>query len=74
MVGGDVRRSLAAVADLLARVDDAAAPVPAMGADAGGVVTHVVGCLAFYAHDLVAGPARSPRWTWRAVPTPTWVG
>jgi hypothetical protein len=54
--GDDVRRSLAAVADLLTRVGDAAAPVPAMDADVRGVVTHVGSCLAFYAHDLVAGP------------------
>jgi hypothetical protein len=56
-VGGNhVRRSLAAVGDLLARVDDVAAPVPAGGADVGRVVGHVSTCLAFYAHDLVAGP------------------
>ncbi|MCW2574303.1 MAG: uncharacterized protein JWR66_333, partial [Modestobacter sp.] len=54
--GDDVRRSLAAVADLLTRVGDPAAPVPVMGADVRAVVTHVSGCLAFYAHDLVAGP------------------
>ena len=56
MNGEDLRRSLAAVGDLLAQVDDAAAPVPAMGADVGRVVAHVGSCLAFYAHDLVAGP------------------
>jgi hypothetical protein len=54
--GDDVRRSIAAVRGVLAQVTDVAAPVPAMGDDAGAVVAHVGSCLAFYAHDLVAGP------------------
>jgi hypothetical protein len=56
VTGDHVRAALAAVRDVLARVPDAATPVPAMDADAGRVVAHVAGCLAFYAHDLVAGP------------------
>jgi hypothetical protein len=52
----DVRRAAAAARTVLDRVEDGAAPVPAMGTDVAGVVAHVAACLSWYAHDLVAGP------------------
>lgn len=51
-----VRTAVAAVRDLLARVPDGEAAVPVMGTSVTGVAQHLVSCLAWYAHDLVAGP------------------
>ncbi|SNS37597.1 Mycothiol maleylpyruvate isomerase N-terminal domain-containing protein [Geodermatophilus pulveris] len=57
MTGDDVRAAVAAARGLLGRVGDGAAEVPALGTSVAGVVAHVAGSLAWYAHDLVAGPA-----------------
>ena len=54
--GDDVRRAAAAARTVLGEVGDGGTPVPAMGTDVSGVVAHVSACLAWYAHDLVAGP------------------
>ncbi|KQS66150.1 hypothetical protein [Modestobacter sp. Leaf380] len=53
----ELRAALAAALDLLAAVPDGTVRVPAVGTDVSGVVAHVAGCLSWYAHDLVAGPA-----------------
>jgi hypothetical protein len=54
--GNAVRVAVTAVRDLFARVPDGAAAVPVMGASVTAVAQHLVSCLAWYAHDLVAGP------------------
>jgi hypothetical protein len=62
----DLRSASAAAQELLGRVPDFAAPVPAMDGDVRGVVVHIAQCLVWYAHDLVAGPTESPG------PMPAW--
>jgi hypothetical protein len=68
----DLRAAAAAAQQLLARVPDLAAEVPAMRGDVRGVLVHVASCLAWYAHDLAAGPAESagpaPQWPEDAAP------
>jgi hypothetical protein len=54
--GQAVRRSVAALAELLGRVPDGEAAVPVMGGSVTDVAQHLVSCLAWYAHDLAAGP------------------
>jgi hypothetical protein len=54
--GNAVLVAVTAVRDLFARVPDGAAAVPVMGASVTAVAQHLVSCLAWYAHDLVAGP------------------
>jgi hypothetical protein len=54
--GNAVRTSVAAVRDLLDRVPDGGVVVPVMACSVTGVAQHLVSCLAWYAHDLVAGP------------------
>lgn len=56
--GNALRASLTAVRDLFARVPDGAAAVPVVGTSVIGVAHHLGGCLAWYAHDLAAGPAQ----------------
>jgi hypothetical protein len=54
--GTAVRAAVTAVRDLLGRVPDGAAAVPVMGTSVTAVAQHLVSCLAWYAHDLAAGP------------------
>ncbi len=56
MTGAELRRAAAAARELLARVPDGGARVPAMDDDVAGVTAHVTGCLIWYAQDLAAGP------------------
>ena len=56
--GAALRASLTAVGELFARVPDGAAAVPVVGTSVIGVAHHLGGCLAWYAHDLAAGPAQ----------------
>ncbi|MPQ97382.1 hypothetical protein GB931_05470 [Modestobacter sp. I12A-02628] len=58
MTPDGLRAVAAAAQEVLARVPDVTAPVPAMGTDVAGVVGHVSSCLASYALDLAAGPVR----------------
>jgi hypothetical protein len=55
----DLLAAAAAAQELLGRVPDFAAEVPAMDGDVRGVVVHIASCLTWYAHDLVAGPPES---------------
>ena len=66
MTPAELRAAAAVTAELLARVPDPAAFVPAVQTDVAGVVRHIAGCLVWYAHDLVGGPEESPG------PQPTW--
>ena len=50
-----VRAAVAALRDLLGSLPPDAASSPAMGITVVDVVGHVADCLAFFAHDLVAG-------------------
>ena len=54
--GTAVRAAVTAVRDLLGRVPDGTAAVPVMGTSVTAVAQHLVSCLAWYAHDLAAGP------------------
>jgi hypothetical protein len=54
--GNAVRAAVTAVRDLLGRVPDGEADIPVMGMPVAGVAQHLVSCLAWYAHDLAAGP------------------
>lgn len=62
----DLRSAASAAQELLGRAPDFSAHVPRMDADVRRVVVHIAGCLAWYAHDLAAGPTES------AGPTPQW--
>jgi hypothetical protein len=62
----DLRSAARAAQELLARVPDFSAPVPAMSGDVRDVVLHIAACLQWYAHDLVAGPTEA------VGPTPEW--
>jgi hypothetical protein len=68
----DLLAAASAAQELLGRVPDFAAEVPAMDGDVRKVVVHVASCLTWYAHDLVAGPPEAagflPRWPDDAVP------
>jgi hypothetical protein len=55
--GGSIRAAAGAVRELLGRVPDGNADVPAMSCSVTAVAGHLNSCLAFYAHDLAAGPA-----------------
>ena len=55
--GGSIRAAAGAVRELLDRVPDGNADVPAMSCSVTAVAGHLNSCLAFYAHDLAAGPA-----------------
>jgi hypothetical protein len=64
-VDGDaVRAAAAAVRELLGRVPDGNAQVPVMGATVTAVAHHLTGCLAWYAHDLAAGPDEAGAADW----------
>jgi hypothetical protein len=65
-VAADLRAASAAAQELLGRVPDLSAPVPAMDGDVRRVVVHIAQCMVWYAHDLVAGPTESPG------PMPAW--
>jgi hypothetical protein len=54
--GTAVRGAVTALCDLLGRVPDGTAAVPVMGTSVTAVAQHLVSCLAWYAHDLAAGP------------------
>jgi hypothetical protein len=62
----DLLAAASAAQELLGRVPDFAAEVPVMDGDVRGVVVHIASCLAWYAHDLAAGPSES------AGPVPQW--
>jgi hypothetical protein len=54
--GTAVRAAVTTLCDLLGRVPDGTAAVPVMGTSVTAVAQHLVSCLAWYAHDLAAGP------------------
>jgi hypothetical protein len=57
--GNAVRATVASVRELLDRVPDGDAVVPVMGSSVTDVGQHLVSCLAWYAHDLAAGPGET---------------
>ncbi len=63
MTGDDLRSAASVAVELLRGTPDPAAPVPAVQTDVRGVVVHVASCLAWYAHDLAAGPRESTGFT-----------
>lgn len=65
---GSVRTAVTAFGRMIGSLPADAGGRPAMGITAAGVVGHVADCLAFYAHDLVAG--RSEVTAGKFVPRP----
>jgi len=68
----DLTAVASAAQELLGRVPDFDAEVPAMDGDVRRVVVHIASCLTWYAHDLAAGPSEAvgpmPQWPEDAAP------